>query len=195
MPTLGYTNTSLAYSGLYKRGPSLLWVIQTRAYSGLYKHGPSLLWVIRTRPYSGLCKHGPTLGYKHGLLLWLVTTPPRDLSPSNELRTVSLLVASPPSQSSQRRCMFRRRLPARSSRPGLVRADGGVQLAEVALYVPKQIALVYEHGIQTHPVVTNGCTAGILYTMSDMVAQTQQARFERAFCDGDEPSECEKEFR
>uniref|UniRef100_A0A7S0RXI5 Uncharacterized protein n=1 Tax=Pyramimonas obovata TaxID=1411642 RepID=A0A7S0RXI5_9CHLO len=66
---------------------------------------------------------------------------------------------------------------ARSARPaGAVRAV----LGEALMNAPEQIGLAYELSLIQHPILTNVTTAGVLYTCSDIYAQTHQARTQKA---------------
>lgn len=50
------------------------------------------------------------------------------------------------------------------------------ELGEAVLSLPEQIGVAYELSLIQHPILTNVSTAGVLYTCSDVYAQTHQAR-------------------
>lgn len=66
------------------------------------------------------------------------------------------------------------RIARSARRAGVVRADG--TLGEVLMNAPEQLGIAYEVSLIQHPILTNISTAGVLYTCSDVYAQTHQAR-------------------
>lgn len=87
---------------------------------------------------------------------------------------------------------------ARSSprRPCLVRADGSqLALGETLLSATTQLGIAYEYSLRTHPILTNATTAGTLYTLSDIYAQTHQAKFDDDQTDEDQEYEASRYIR